>query len=83
MIYQRKSKESKNLLCDFIEFCINNGYPKEFVSDNGPEFNNNYMNEFCIKKGIKYMYGIPYNPHSKDTIEIFHNTIKKYLLKNI
>ena len=39
------------------------------------------MNEFCIKEGIKYIHGIPYNPHSQGTIERFHYTIKKYLTK--
>ena len=67
MIYKHNSKGSKYLLRDIIELCINNGYPKEFVSDNCIEFKNNYMNEYCIKEDIKYIHGISYNPHSQGT----------------
>ena len=44
MIYKHNSKESKYLLINIIELYINNGYPKEFVSDNSTEYKNNYMN---------------------------------------
>ena len=52
-----------------------------YSSDNGPEFKNNYMNKFYIKEGIKYIHFIIYNPHSKETKERFHYTIKKYSTK--
>ena len=81
MIYKHNSKTSENILKDIIEFCIYNGFPKEFVSDNGPEFKNSKMNDFCIREGIRYIHGVPYNPHAQGTIERFHYTIKKYLAK--
>ena len=81
MIYKLNLKKSENILKDIIEFCIYNGFPKEFVSDNGPEFKNSKMNDFCIREGIRYIHGVPYNPHAQGTIEQFHYTIKKYLAK--
>ena len=73
MIYGHNSKDSDNILNDIIEYCLNNGFPKEFLCDNGPEF--------CIKNYIKYMHGISNNPHSHGTIERFNYTVKIYLSK--
>ena len=63
MIYGHNSKDSDNRLNNIIEFCLNNGFPKEFLSDHGPEFKNAKTNELCVKNNIKYIQGIPYNPH--------------------
>ena len=62
MIYKEKDKKADNILKDIIEFCVNNNFPQEFVADNGPEFKNNNINEFCIKEGIRYIHGIPIIP---------------------
>ena len=64
-----------------MEFCANNSFPKEFCSDNGPEFKNSKLNEICEKEGITYIRWIQYNPHSQGKVERFHYTIKKYLGK--
>ena len=53
----------------------------EFCSDNGPEFKNSKLNDICVKEGITYIHGIPYNPHSQGKVERFHYTIKNYLGK--
>lgn len=81
MIYKANDKKPDNLIKDILEFCANNSFPKEFCSDNGPEFKNSKLNEICEKEGITYIHGIPYNPHSQGTVERFHYTIKKYLGK--
>ena len=69
------------MIKDILEFCDNISFPKEFCSDNGPEFKNSKLNDICEKEGITYIHGIPYNPHSQGTVERFHYTIKKYLGK--
>ena len=81
MIYKLTSKKSDVILQYIKEFCLYNGFPKEFVSVNGSEFKNHIMNEFCINEGIRYIHGVPYNPLTQGTIERFHYTIKKYLAK--
>ena len=81
MIYGVNNKKSENLIKNILEFCANNSFPKEFCSDNGPEFKNSKLNEICEKEGITYIHGIPYNHHSQGTVERFHYTIKKYLGK--
>jgi len=64
MIYRLQNKLSDNILHNIVEFCLNNGFPEEFLSDNDPELKNNKTNEFCIKNNIRYIHWIPYNPHS-------------------
>ena len=81
MIYKHNNKKAENLLKDILEFCVNNGYPKEFCSDNGPEFKNLKMIQLCEREGITYINGVPYNPHVQGTVKRFHYTIKKYLGK--
>ena len=76
MIYKHNNKDSEPILQNNIEFCLINGFPHEFASDNGPEFKNKYMQSFCIKENIQYINGIPYNSSSQGIIECFHYTIK-------
>ena len=81
MIYKLNDKKSETIIKYIFEFCANNTFPKEFCSDNGPEFKNSKLNDICEKEGITFIHWIPYNPHIQGTIEIFHYTIKKYLGK--
>ena len=81
IIYGLQNKLFDIILQNKIEFCLNNGFPQEFLSDNGQELKNNKTNEFYTKNNIRFIHGIPYNPHSQGTIERFHYTIKKYLAK--
>ena len=64
MSYGTNSKKLDNLLKHKIEFCMNNKIPKEFLSDNGAEFKNKYINDFCNIYNIKFILGSPYSPHS-------------------
>ena len=81
MIYKIKDKKADSLITHILEYCANNSFPKEFCSDNGPEFKNSKFDEICQREGITFIHGIPYNPHSQGTVERFHYTIKKYLGK--
>ena len=83
MIYKLNSKKSEIILKDIIEFCIYNGFPKQFISDNGPEFKNSKINNFCKKEGIKYIHGVPYNPHAKALSRGFITLLKSTLQKNL
>ena len=42
---------------------------------------NNIFDEYCSLNNIKFIHGIPYNPHAQGLIELFKYTIKKYLAK--
>ena len=48
MIYPLNNKKAENTIKYIREFCINNGYPKEFCSDNGLEFKNTKLIDLCV-----------------------------------
>ena len=59
------------------------GFPKEILSDNGPQFTSELMSEFqsmCGSKGIKTSI---YHPQSNGHIERFHSTLKSKMKKVI
>ena len=56
-----------------------NGFPTEIGSDNGKEFRNNIIENYLKEKHIKFIHGLPYNPHSQGVVERFHKTIKDAL----
>ena len=60
IIYGLNTKKSDIILNYIIEYCLLTYFPKEFCSDNGPEFKNINMNNFCINNNISYIKGIPY-----------------------
>ena len=68
------------MIKDILEFCDNISFPKEFCSDNGPEFKNSKLNEICEKEGINYIKEFLII-HIHKAVERFHYTIKKYLGK--
>lgn len=53
--------------------------PKSLVSDNGLEFKNDLMDEFCNEHGIKQIFGQTYNPKSNALAESTNNIIRKVM----
>ena len=48
MVYGINTKKADMILQYIIEFCLHNDFPREFGSDNGAEFKNSIVNEFCL-----------------------------------
>ncbi|KAI3742553.1 hypothetical protein L1987_60238 [Smallanthus sonchifolius] len=44
-------------------------------SDNGTKFNNNLMELFCLKKGIRHEFSAPYTPHQNGVAERKNRTL--------
>ena len=73
------NKEAKTIL-ESLKIALEcNGFPEEIGSDNGKEFKNNLIEGYLREKNIKFIHGLPYNPHSQGVVERFHKTIKDYL----
>ena len=79
MSFLIKNKEAKTILynLNFALECY--GYPEEIGTDNGKEFKNKIIEDFLTEKNIKFIQGMPYNPHSQGVVERFHQTIKDML----
>ena len=59
---------------------ITNGFPKFLITDNGLEFKNKILKDFCETNMVKFIHGLPYRPHSQGVVELVHRIIKKGLL---
>ena len=66
--------EKIKLFCEFYE------YPIELGSDNGREFINPSVQNFCRENNIKLINGSPYSPHSQGAVERIYYTIRNMLL---
>ena len=80
MIYKEDNKKAENLLKDILEFCINNNFPKEFCSENGPEFKNSKFKDLGEKK-VSFIYMLFLIFPIYRAVERFHYTIQKYFAK--
>ena len=76
MAYIIENKESKTIL-KYLKIALEcNGFPEEIGSDNGREFKNELIEKYLNDNEIKFIHGLPYNPHSQGFVERFHQTIK-------
>ena len=64
------------------DFINRYGKPLKLHSDDGKEFYNKLLQEYCIANDISYIRGRPYHPQSQGCIGAYNKEIKR-LLKNI
>lgn len=76
------SKTSLNVI-DFISSCIlpKIAKIKTVLSDNGLEFSNRNVLDFCKIKNIKWIYGSPYHPETQGAVEKFNQTFIRKIRK--
>ena len=55
------------------------GFPQTLHTDNGKEFKNKIMQEFCQKHGIKQVHGAPRMPRTQGLVERNNRTVKENL----
>ena len=53
---------SVNLFNCIKQFCLMIRTPNIIPTDNGSEYKNSLLDEFCINKNIKYIYSFPIHP---------------------
>ena len=57
------------------------GFPREILSDNGPAFTSNVMDQVMCTLGIKHTFSTPYHPQTNGLCERVNATIKANLRK--
>ena len=81
-----KEKTGKNLVKELTEVGTTYNYPKSIIQDNGPEFRNVDLKNFCEEKGIKQIFGRSYSPKSNSLAEasngIIRNVLRFLFIKN-
>jgi len=77
--YALKAKSAKEVLTYIDLFIQSFGKPVIFQSDNGLEFFNKDLLNYCINNDIKIIHGSPHYPQSQGACESCHKEIKKYI----
>ena len=70
------SKSGKDVLDAFTQYCLTYGYPKEILTDNGKEFDNHDMKQFCRENCIHIAHGSPRTPTTQGLVERANRTWK-------
>ena len=72
---------TEHKICNFVRRAIicRFGIPKALVSDNGKQFGNTKLREFCAELGIKNYYSSPSHPQSNGQAEVTIKTLKAAL----
>ena len=78
--YPLQRKDSENVLPSIKEFVYSVGRPNIIQTDNGLEFLNNKLVDFCKEKNIQFIQSRPRNPKCNGIIEVSHKEIRKYIL---
>ena len=74
-----KDKKAENILIAFKKRFFTHNVPLSLQTDNGTEFKNSVLTEFCKQKKIKQIFGTPYNPQHQGAVEVFNRTVKDFL----
>ena len=72
--------DADNVLLGIKEFVYTIGIPNILQTDNGSEFVNNKVKNFCEKNKILFIQSRPRNPKCNGIIEVSHKEIRKYVL---
>ena len=70
-------KSAEEVLGVFKTYCLTFGYPRKLITDNGKEFKNKEMNQFCDNNGIKLSHGSSRTPTTQGLVERSNRTWKE------
>ena len=74
-----KSVESERVAEELVNIYARLGFPKEVLSDQGPQFTADVMKEVSRLLSIRQLTSTPYNPKCNGLVERFNGTIKQML----
>ena len=77
--YGLKEKTGFEVLICLRKFILSFGICKKLQTDNGLEFKNVLINNYCIENNIERIFSPPYHPQSNGSIEAAHKTIQKFV----
>ena len=77
--YLLKTKTKEEVLKKIEIFCELFGTPKILQTDNGGEFKNNDLENFCEENNIKLIHSSPYHPQTNGSVEATHKEIQKFI----
>ena len=75
------SKDKVSVLNFLQKVCQKNGVPKSILTDNGLEFKNSEIENFCKKENIILKHGAPYNPTTQGCVKRLNQSLINKLKK--
>ena len=80
LLYPLIQKNADNVLLGIKEFCYTLGVPNILQTDNGLDFLNSKLKNFCIEHNIIFIQSRPQNPKYNGVIEVSHKEIRRKVL---
>ena len=80
MVLCYKNNDANNILNSLKQFIFSFGVPLLFQSDNGSEYKNHIISDFCSSYKINHIFSSPYKPSTNGVVEVTHKEIKKHVL---
>ena len=74
-----KDKASLTVLRAFKKWITTHNTPMILQTDNGAEFKNKIISQFCSERNVQQIYGVPYNPQHQGAVEAFNRTVQDFL----
>ena len=78
-LFALQNKTAEEVLAKLKELFWLFGFPKTLHTDNGKEFKNNLMQEFCQEHDIQKVHGAPRKPQTQGLVERNNRTVKENL----
>ena len=78
-LFALHNKTAEEVLAKLQELFWHFGFPQTLHTDNGKEFKNKLIQEFCQKHGIKQVHGAPRKPQTQGLVERNNRTVKENL----
>ena len=76
-VYPLKNKQPEDILECMSQFCWQFGFPQKIHTDNGREFKNSLISQFCKNNGITQLHVAPRKPSTKGLVERNNQTVKQ------
>ena len=76
-----KGKSADIIVDELFKYFTMFGVPKEILSDQGLEFNNEKVEQLLKKYGVLHRKTSPYNPQTNEQVEKFNATLAECLRK--
>ena len=67
------------MLGNLKDFINKYGKPNSIHTDNGKEFCNKLIEDYCKENNINIIHGRPYHPQSQGVVESYNKEIKRLL----
>ena len=78
--YAITNNNAKNILIILKQFIFSFGTPEILQSDNGSEYKNELISNFCVENKIKQIFSSPYRPSTNGVVEVAYKEIRRHIM---